>query len=376
MKTTFYILMIFALFSCGSNKDKTANSDSLNVNELTGEIMPGKPDIDITKVQTTATFVPRFFNETRTAFGVLFHSFPEDRQVQLVKNFGLHYTRDGVSVKLYRSRFKLWTPFTDQGIRVLFNINYDVQGSRGTMPTDTVEYKKQIEKIIDSRKWNCEVAVIGNEATNRHYVANYNRDVLNLYLNSLRAAITVCHERGIKVTNSGDLFYPGLRNLVYRDYLARGSEDSAAIFASVANMSRHAKDLATASTGDYTNDEYQRQNDAIYLVDQYSRMDLDYINMHIYGKPGDPVGLVLPYIANYIRRATGKPVICNEAGQATLEDPQLIGEMMDGFVRGGFVYVTFFGSDGDDGWAIGFVSKDGSVRASGKLFIDKVKGFY
>jgi hypothetical protein len=90
------------------------------------------------------------------------------------------------------------------------------------------------------------------------------------------------------------------------------------------------------------------------MVEAYASMDLDYVNLHWYEpikadldstvtSPG-----VLQEIADYLRSATGHPVITNEFGQNN-QIKTLVSSQVDAFRKAGYLYAVDWSGYGASG---------------------------
>jgi hypothetical protein len=70
----------------------------------------------------------------------------------------------------------------------------------------------------------------------------------------------------------------------------------------------------------------------------------------------------------YLRHATGKPVMTNEIGQFDLSPRTMLG-LLDTTARLHIPWVIWFASDGSGG-ARGLINSDGSLRSNGRAFRD------
>src|SRR3954468_8975689 len=81
------------------------------------------------------------------------------------------------------------------------------------------------------------------------------------------------------------------------------------------------------------------------LIDAYTTLNLDYVNIHTAGD-GDsyPAG-TLEKVADYLRATTGKQVMSNQFSVHS-SSTSLIKSMVDGFKAGGYVYAIVRSGDG------------------------------
>ncbi len=173
--------------------------------------------------------------------------------------------------------------------------------SSGSMPmkfrTDITAYKNDLENTVASLNSMPAVAIIENEESNKNYFTGSASE----YLSQLKAAIAVMHAHGIAVTNGG-ITSTGLKYLTWQDYMNRGMKAQADDY----KMRMHVA-INSADTKD-------RANFISTLIASYATMDIDYVNFHWRSQtPGDAQGL--GETIDYLKRASGKPVITTEIGQ-------------------------------------------------------------
>ena len=105
-------------------------------------------------------------------------------------------------------------------------------------PTDLEAYSKTFTSILD--KYKPELVVVENEEDNPFYHSGSADD----YINELKTAITICHSKGLKVTNGG-LTVREVMLLAFDDLMRSGKKQEAYDFASRAFPQQYLKSLIT-----------------------------------------------------------------------------------------------------------------------------------
>ncbi|HVX25273.1 MAG TPA: hypothetical protein VHB70_02945 [Parafilimonas sp.] len=329
-------------------------------------------------------------NSTKTGlhknpFGVLIDktdnaAIPMDKKIQIAKALGFKYMRAHAYVSTWSGTVNFYDDFANAGFKIILNINYGIP--RNTMgdkqpvpfPTDLDAYGKTVSSILD--KYKPELVVIENEEDNPFYHSGSAED----YINELKTAITICHSKGLKVTNGG-LTEREIMLLVYDDLMTSGKTQQAKDFADRAIPQQYLNKL----------NNYQRlpvvQRALTFgkaVIQAYKTLDLDYVNFHWYepstarGKQDaaalnvdhiDP--MVFASVVNYLSRVTGKPVITNEFGVLNTS-PALITELMQKVLDAKMDYAIFYSGDGAGG-SKALQNGDGSLRQTGEAVRDFIQ---
>jgi len=300
-------------------------------------------------------------------FGVLVNGEMNlNTKVNVAKELGVSYIRDAVVLQKWNGNDESTERFINAGFKIILNVNQGrvlkEEGRRKPVPfpADTVAYKKILDKVLD--KYKPEVVVIENEETTK----NYHSGPIEDYINELRAAITVAHSKGLKITNGG-ITNRDLVLLVYYDYLER-------------KMSREAEDFARRCVKSSLLKNPEATNiveKAKKLIEAYKRLPLDYVNIHLYepvkniaGGTDESVKTITPgaqkEMINYIERATGKKVMSNETGTRT-SSPEVVSGVLHELSQTDIAYVIWFSGDGEGG-SVALQNDDGSLRPNGAAF--------
>lgn len=308
---------------------------------------------------------------TNTQFGVLPNSLSKDDRITVGQKLGVSYARDAIILKGFDGKAPVVDAWLSNGFKVLLNLNYDQQDHYNNgdkkprpFPTDMDQYKKLLNNVLDV--YQPEIAVIENEPFNdNHYTGP-----IDNYFTELSTAINICHKRGIKVADGG-LNPQRVRILVYQNYLNKGETKKANDFAARA-LSDY--DLRLAE-GNGSDEAQSKLNETKKMVNQYAKMDLDYVNIHWYEPIKDDIDQtvtspgVLQEVADYLREKTGHPVITNEFGQ-DVETPTMVSSQVDALKAAGFKYAIDFSGKGASGSVS--LTKQIQLKPNGKSYRDQV----
>lgn len=275
-------------------------------------------------------------------FGTLVNGGEGSDKIAVATKMGVGYMRNAIVLETYNGKAPMVDQFINAGFKVLLNINNSTGGTVKSYPTDMVKYKKNLENVLNS--YHPEVVVIENEPINESY---YTGPIEN-YITELRTAVDVCKARGIKVADGG-LHIGMVSILVYQDYVSRGMQKEADAFAAKALTSAYLK----AAQGKGSTTINTKLDKTKKQITAFKTMALDYVNFHWYqpasgGDPNKAIPGIIKEIADYLRRATGKEVLCNEFGQYN-QSTSLIASMVNEFKLAGLSYGIVFSGDSGSG---------------------------
>jgi hypothetical protein len=306
-----------------------------------------------------------------------------DKKIQIAKALGFNYMRLRTDIDTYNGTINNYDDFASAGLKIILNINYGIprneMGEKQPVPfpTDLDAYGKTVSSILD--KYKPELVVIENEEDNPFYHSGSADD----YINELKTAITICHSKGLKVTNGG-LTEREMMLLVFDDLMSNGKTQEAYDFANHAMPQQYLSKL----------NNYKKlpvvQRALTFgkaVIQAYKTLDLDYINFHWYepsiarGKKNDAAlnvdhidSTVFATVVNYLKRIAGKPVITNEFGVLNTS-PTLIQELMEQVLNANMKYAIFYSGDGAGG-SIALQNGNGSLRQTGEAVRDFIKKNY
>ena len=246
---------------------------------------------------------------TGPKFGAQIGEVNTNDNITVFTSLGVNYIRWEVILTEFTGSAPAIDTYISKGYKLLLNLTYgNVRKLNGTtspvpFPKDTVAYKGLIQKVLN--KYKPEIAIIENEPT----TDDYHSGAIEDYITQLTAAIDVCKQNGIKVADGGSL-------LRWVQMLWQGT-----------------KPLSTNTGYDETKK----------LLAAYKTLNLDYVNIHTIapysgGNPNVYPPGVLEGVANYLRTATGKEVICNEYNQDN-QSAALMQSAVSAFKAGNYKYV-------------------------------------
>ena len=274
-----------------------------------------------------------------------------DKETVLDK-LGVKYLRYTITVSDWNGSDKGYEKFTRDGYKIVCNVNNNAQAREGQRPnrfvTDITTYKNRLTSIFT--KYKPEVAVIENEETNQGYYSGS----MTQYINQLKAAVDVAHSKSVKVADGG-IHPQGVCYFVWKDYKERGLNAQADQWmnATFNDGMRYAALHPEDKNNSFQ--YYWREIDT--LLNAFTTMSLDYVNMHIY-EPINDVGNGIATIpgcietmASYIKRRTGKATITNECGQRNT-NATLVTSMLQAFTNGNYIYAIWYSADGKNSKAL------------------------
>ena len=297
----------------------------------------------------TQTSLPSLNPNSKTQFGVMvFGQSGIQQKIKVAKELDVNVVRSSLSIDAWQGYNKMYEAFDNAGFKVVLNIGWGhvnkADGSREPVPfpKDTVEYKRKLAAILT--KYKPELVVIENE----EIAPVYHTGPISDYANELRAAVTVCHSFGVKVTNGG-LRTIETALLAYDDYIQRSLKDSARIFMNKAFNPLMIKAMQNPGSNGKLD---QFRKDAHYLIEQFADINLDYINVHWYeplNNPDADLDVAVPdcisIVSNYLKRVTHKPLMSNEIGTTNFK-PSLVSSMLQEFAKNNYAYVLWYSGNG------------------------------
>jgi len=235
---------------------------------------------------------------TNTHFGALVDARSSDDRITVTKKLGAECARVAIFLKDFNGKSGMMDKCAKNGLKVLLNLNYaQVRNKKpNPFPKDMVTYKKLLQAVLS--KYKPEVAVIENEPT----TAIFHSGPIEDYITMLKVAVDVCHANGVKVAD-GAIHVPYVQNIMNGGRLS-------------------GKTL-----------------DVQKLITAYKTINLDYVNIHTAGDGSSYPSGVLEKVADYVRGATGKPVMSNEFSVHSTST-SLVTSMIKGFKAGNYVYAV------------------------------------
>jgi hypothetical protein len=339
-------VLIMLLSSCVKNVKEPVNANA-------------QPSLN-SDVFSSATTAPTKFGALETG------NYTLDEKENIYKKLGVKYIRYTIVMDHWTGTDNGFARFSSDGFHIILNVNEHDQPTKSDKPVpftkDTVSYKKKLSAILD--KYKPEVLVIENEETNLTYHYGSMKD----YLNMLRAATTVAHARGIKIADGG--IHPrGICYFVWQQYMDEGLTAKANAWMTSTMNSQMQYAAKHPERTDNQIRIYWNRLDT--LLNAFTNMKIDYVNMHIYEAINDVgTGKVtipgcIPTMADYVRQRTDKLVLSNECGQHNTY-ATCVTSMLQAFVDGDYKYAIWFSGDGNN--AVALTNSDGTLRPTGVAF--------
>lgn len=257
--------------------------------------------------------------------------------------------------------------FDDAGLQTLLTIRNDPQPGPTGKPTvfpphtpqDLATFKANLNASLRANP-PCLVAV-ENEEVGSPFVSGSASD----YIAELKATIDVAHPLGIPVTNGG--IVSGVSALLtWQDLSQHAGKPCADDFARRAfgrpTQAKLLSALLASPDGTLPPGPHADNLDKAHqLVTAYKALPLDYVNFHWYIDDDQ----ALTQTVNYLKRATGHPVITHEIGQYNVDPAVVTGHLLT-LARLGTPIVIWFDADGDP--ALGLHDAPGVLRPNGYAY--------
>jgi len=360
-------ILLFTFFS-------SLNINCSNANTTTDDA--GKNVSSTANTNTDTTIKTRFGVMVAKTEGNLI---PPSQQVKVARALGVNYIRGRVDIQGWAGSNDAIDTYLSAGLKVLLNINYGIPRNAAgehdpvPFPTDMNAYAKSLNSILD--KYKPEVVVIENEEDN----PNYHSGGADDYINELKTAIQIAHARGLKVTNGGITFRETCL-IIYDDMMQHGQEQKAKEFAQKVFPATLLQRLNNASAPMVK----QQLDFGRKIIAAYKTLDLDYVNFHWYepiksrGAASEDIHdtivdtKVFQFVADYLKTATGKPILTNEFGVFNTSTSLTRG-ILQAARDANLAYAIFYSADGGTGRAVGLQNGTGELRQNGNAFKDFVK---
>lgn len=376
IKDLFSFCVVLAITCC---TPKPKNSKTVN----------NSGTVDNSTAATPSVIKELPYDNSRNPFGVLCNSSggtgPLSPQIRIAigKELGVNYLRTGVMITKWTGSTAANEAFVKSGFKMVMNINNDPLGvgqPPSPFPSDMVAYRKSISDIMD--KYPAEVLVIENEEANDKYYTG----TADEYLKMLNVAIDEAHKKGLRVTNGG-ITSRELTILTWKDFMNRGLTAQANAFGKAAIP---ANILAALPTLNSIPVMKERIAEIEKLVAAYKVLPLDFVNFHWYepiilrfsknapsdASPDHIVPGAMEAVVNYLRNATGKPVMSNEMGVVT-SSANLVTELLQEAQNLKLPYVMFYSGNGDrTGASLPIHNDNGTLLPNGVAFKDFIKTHY
>jgi hypothetical protein len=243
----------------------------------------------------------------------------------------------------------------------------DGQGNNPAHPPATPEalaaFRSQLGELLDGVPHPALLMVENEEVAPRFFAGT-----MAQYVQELNAATDVAHARGIRVTNGG-ITNELVKLLVWQDYKDRGLDALAYDFAGRAfavhpNVVRALRAQPFAGLPiPALQAAWDRTEE---LIPAFRKSAMDYVDFHWYTDDDQ----VLAEVVDYLRRATGKPVVTTEIGQHNTSSDVVTGHLTTLVEELRLPFVIWFDADGIP--ARGLHDNIGQLRPNGQAFKDFV----
>lgn len=294
-------------------------------------------------------------------FGLMISEIPIPQRMAVARELGVSAYRP-LAVFLNRSgRCEECEAATDAGLTLVLTVRTNGrEGVPTTPPTDFDRYKADLRRVLE--RYRPAIVVVENEANHREL---YYSGTADQYLSTLRAACQVAHSLGIRCTDSG-LTASGTVAATVKDLYDSGKAEQAVRLARQALQGakgvRTVKDLERG---------FERSAEGLSFVQTYlsglREAGADYANFHWYHPETNALRLVI----DYLRRASGLPVMTNETGQQN-DDPTQTENQLRLLRDLGVAPIVWFSVDTK--YARGLVDRNGRLRPTGEAFRRVVRG--
>ena len=306
-------------------------------------------------------------------FGVMLGSQISDlaTRMQTAKNLGAVYYRPlSVFIDTWNGRCAECDAARAAGLKLILTVrNNGGPQHPTTPPTDVNHYATVIGQILDT--YHPILLVVENEENSKIFYSGTPSD----YHRELRAACSVAHTKGVACANGGlvssevvvlmanDLYHQGNTTkavTLLQEGLGKKLQEQLGKIGDVSRVFGMAKFQQLVRKGNE-------------LVSGYNADGADYMNFHWYIADTQ----MLTDAVNFLRSASGLPVITNEWGQQQNENADQIGAVMQQMVNLKLPIAVEFSIDiavGEQARAL--VNTDGSLRPNGVAFKDFIRKTY
>ncbi len=299
---------------------------------------------------------------TSNPFGVMISGDNSQIKAQTAVKLGAKYYRP-ISIFLDR-----WTGKCDEcdaavnaGLKLVLTVrNGGGAGNPSTPPSDWNTYKTTLSQVID--KYKPEILVVENEENS---AAPFYDGTTQQYLEELKVACEVAHQKGIKCTNGG-LVSSLVVFLVSENYRANGDVKKADEYLNRSLVG--AKQALISQTNSVKGQEQLAKGRE--LLAGYKSAGADFANFHWYVADAEALGEAVAYL----RAASGIQVITNEIGQQANTDPSQVTNIMQKIVNLGLPYALWFSMDTNPpNGARALNETNGSLRPNGEAYTQFIK---
>ncbi len=299
-------------------------------------------------------------------FGVLMNVNSAPMQTML-KSLGVAYFRtvNALTVEGWNGACLQCDIALQAGLKLILTVrnNGGGMGNPTSPPTDLAAYKQTLGQILD--KFPPVVLAVENEENSSVFYTGTPEQ----YAQELQAGCEVAHSKGILCTNGG-MVSSEVALLVWADYAQQGNLEAGCSFARRALEASEAQLLCNAGAVNATPARVRQLIEkGQALIQVYKSSAADYTNFHWYIT--DPAAL--EEAVNYLRAATGKPVMTNEMGQQGSADPSVIAPLLQKAVDLDLPYIVWYSVDAPQARAL--QDQNGTLRPNGEAFRTFVQNY-
>lgn len=297
---------------------------------------------------------------TTNPFGVMISGDTSQIKAQTAVKLGAKYYRP-ISIFLDR-----WTGTCEEcdaavkaGLKLVLTVRNNNGGPKNptTPPSDWNTYKTKLSQVLD--KYKPEILVVENEENSA--ILFYD-GTTQQYLEELKVACGVAHQKGIKCTNGGlvsSLVVAMTANQSSNptQYLQKALVGAKANLASQINSPAAQKQIAKGKE----------------LLAGYKSAGADFANFHWYVADTKALAEAVSYLGS----TSGLPIMTNEVGQQANTDPVQVASVMQEIKTLGLPYAIWFSMDTNppDG-ARALNETNGTLRSNGEAYLTFVKKNY
>ena len=279
-----------------------------------------------------------------------------DSRLAAANNIGVDYIRTSIALTDWDGVDATGVDYwLDRKKKLVLNISND---TTPYFPINLTFFKSQLNSFLDVYGSRLEMVVIDNEELNNDMNDNlYHLGSLQSYINELSAAVTICNQRKIPITNGGLASQVAASLKHYYD--THNKPDSSAW-------------LVQQMNGIPADSMVWKRCDS--LLNAYKTIALSYVNLHWYEpkKGMTRITGVLQTLCNYITTCTGKKTISNETGIKS--DSSFMTQLMQQWSLVKPDYCIVFDGNSANAGALAITTSNGSLMPSGMAYRDYVGG--
>ena len=301
-------------------------------------------------------------NPSSNPFGVMISGNTSQVKAQTAVKLGAKYYRPiSIFVERWQGSCEECDAAVQAGLKLVLTVrNNGGAGQPTSPPSDLNAFKQTLSQIVD--KYRPEVLVIENEENS---AALFYNGTTQQYLQELKAGCEVAHQKGIKCTNGG-LVSSLVVVLVSENYKAGGDANKANEYLNRALVG--AKQQFISQVNSKKGQEQIAKGKE--LLAGYKTAGADFMNFHWYTADTEALGEAV----DYLKTASGLPVMTNEVGQQANTDPSQVTNVMQKIVNLGLQYALWFSMDTNppDG-ARALNETSGTLRPNGEAYAQFIK---